>query len=154
MTQHRHTQPARLGASPRQSLPYRPRAQRGLGLATALFVITVMALLAVLITQLVRSNARSIEEELNLVRAFFAAQSGVEYGLNRAFPPDGSASQCPAVTNTTADFTPPAITAPGLTQCTMDVECATLVVDTKKYYTLTSTGTCGQVSRTVQVRAQ
>jgi MSHA biogenesis protein MshP len=128
--------------------------QRGLGLATALFVITVMALLAVLITQLVRSGAQSTAEQLNLVRAFFAAQSGVEYGLNRAWPPDAAPGACPAVHNDSLTFPVVQLTVDGLAQCTMEVTCATLIVDSKTYYTITSTGTCGEVSRTVQVRAQ
>lgn len=129
------------------------RKQQGLGLATALFVITVMALLAVLITQLVRSNAESVGEELNLVRAYFAAQSGVEYGLNRAFPPDGGASSCPATTGTVT-LTPLAFTQDGLVECSADITCDTLRVTGKNYYTLTVTGSCGGVSRTLQVRAR
>lgn len=127
--------------------------QRGLGLATALFVITVMALLAVLITQLVRSNADAVGEELNLMRSYFAAQSGLEYGLNRAFPPNGDASECPAATGTTT-LGPLDFTADGLSLCTAEIECATLKVTGKDYYTLTVTGSCGGVSRTLQVRAR
>lgn len=127
--------------------------QRGLGLATALFVITVMALLAVLITQLVRSNADAISEELNLMRAYFAAQSGVEYGLNQAFPPDGGASSCPAASGTTT-LGPLDFSEDGLSMCTAEIECATLKVTGKNYYTLTVTGSCGGVSRTLQVRAR
>lgn len=130
------------------------KSQQGLGLATALFVITVMALLAVLINQLVFNNAQSTAEEINLIRAFYAAESGVQYGLNQAFPPDGSATACPVVTNTSAAFTPPTIDADGLNQCTMEVSCATLVVSSATYYTVTGKGTCGDVSRTIQVRAQ
>lgn len=127
--------------------------QRGIGLVTALFVITVMALLAVLITRLVKSNAQSTYEEVNLLRSFYAAQSGVEYGLNRAFPPDGTASLCPAVTGMTTSFVPSELAVDGLNQCTMEIQCATLIVDSEKYYTITGQGTCGDVSRTLQVRA-
>lgn len=129
------------------------RRQQGLGLASALFVITVMALLAVLITQLVRSNAEAIGEELNLMRSYFAAQSGIEYGLNQAFPPDGSASACPATTGTTT-LTPLDFTEPGLSVCSAEIECGTVRVTGKNYYTLTVTGSCGGVSRTLQVRAR
>lgn len=132
-----------------------PSLQRGLGLATALFVITAMALLAVLINQLVRSGAQSTEEELNLVRAFFAAQSGVEYGLNRAFPPDDSDTACPTVHDTSVDFAEIELgdDGEGLAQCSMEVSCHTLIVEGDPYYTITSKGACGEVSRTVQVRA-
>ena len=124
------------------------RRQSGLSLATALFVITVMALLAVLITQLIRNNAETTQEEIQLIRAFYAAQSGVQYGLNRAFPPNGDMTACPAT------FTPPTITADGLNQCVVQVQCDVLTVSGDPYYTITSQGTCGGVSRTVQVRAQ
>jgi MSHA biogenesis protein MshP len=130
------------------------QSQQGLGLATALFVITVMALVAVLITQLVKSNAQGTAEEVMLVRAFYAAQAGVQYGLNKALPPNGTASLCPAAAGTQT-FTPVAMTVEGLQQCTAIVECATLpVTNAKPVYTLTSRGTCGAVSRTIQVRAQ
>ena len=129
------------------------RGQRGLGIATALFVITVMALLAVLITQLVRTSAQATAEEINLMRSFFAAQTGVEYGLNRAYPPSGSTS-CPVVTNTSVVFPTVTIPSDGLAQCRMSVKCDVLIVSGNTYHTITSTGTCGDVSRTVQVRAQ
>lgn len=137
-----------------QPLSALPKMQRGLGLATAIFVITVMALLAVLITQLIRSNAEATQTEINLLRSYFAAQSGVEYGLNRAYPPDGTVGLCPAVTNSATTFVPATITANGLNQCSMEIECAALIVSDATYYTITSKGTCGDVSRTVQIRAQ
>jgi MSHA biogenesis protein MshP len=122
--------------------------QRGLGLATALFVITVMALLASLIFQLIRSNTQSTQEQIQLVRAFYAAESGVQFGLNKVFPPGPPAAVCaagPTTYNLAVD---------GLNQCTAAVVCSSVTVDSIDYYTITSTGTCGDVSRTIQVRAQ
>jgi MSHA biogenesis protein MshP len=125
-----------------------------MGLATALFVITIMGLLAVLILQLVRNNAETTQEEIKLIRAFYAAQTGAEYGLNRAFPPDGSPSACPAVNNTASTFPLATLDVDGLYRCSFAVECSTLIVDSANYYTIRSTGTCDDVSRTVQVRAR
>jgi MSHA biogenesis protein MshP len=124
--------------------------QAGLGLATALFVITVMALLAAMIFQLVRGNAETTGEEVLLIRSFYAAQSGVQFGLTKVFPPDtGGVSSC------LAPYPQFELEADGLEACTADVSCAALpVVGSGTYYTITSTGTCGEVSRTVQVRAQ
>jgi MSHA biogenesis protein MshP len=131
------------------------RRQCGVGLATALFVITIMALLAVLIVQLVRMNAQTTEEEILLLRAFYAAQSGVEYGLNHAFPPDGTPTACPtASAPMPMTFPLETIDVAGLDRCTFDVSCSALTVDSTSYYTIRSTGTCQDVSRTVQVRAQ
>lgn len=123
--------------------------QRGLGLATALFVITVMALLAVVIFQLVGNNAQTTEEEILLARALNAAEAGVQFGLNEVFPPNPmEASSCAASTPYT--FTNGA----GLRQCTATVLCSSVTVNAQTVYTVESTGTCGAVSRTVQVRAR
>ncbi|MDC0598557.1 hypothetical protein OAP18_01745 [Gammaproteobacteria bacterium] len=129
------------------------KKQHGLGLATAIFVITVMAFLAVVINQLVQNNAETTEEEIQLIRSFYAAESGVQLGLNALFPPPASGvpSSCPASTSFMAPFT-----VNGLNTCTVVLECSgdTKSVGGVNYYTLTSTGTCGDVSRTIQVRAQ
>lgn len=121
------------------------RGQRGLSLATALFVITVMALLAVMIFQLVRSNAETTGEEVLLIRAFYAAESGVQFGLNAVFPPAAGARSCPAT------FT---LEEEGLVGCEAVVTCTSVNAEGTDYHTITSTGTCGEVSRTIQVRAK
>jgi MSHA biogenesis protein MshP len=121
------------------------RRQRGLSLATALFVITVMALLAVMIFQLVRSNAETTGEEVRLTRAFYAAESGVQFGLNAVFPPAAGARSCPATFTLEAD---------GLAGCEAEVSCTSVTVDGSDYHTITSKGICGEVSRTIQVRAK
>ncbi len=125
-----------------------PAAQAGLSLATAIFVITVMALLAALIFQLVRNNAETTQEEILLVRAFYAAESGVQLELNKIFPPDGAPNVCAAGPNAYA------FEDEGLNACAAETFCTPLVVDGDTYYTVRSTGTCGDVSRTIQVRAQ
>ena len=122
--------------------------QRGLGIATALFVITVMALLAVMIFQLIRNNAETTGEEILLNRAFYAAETGVQFGLNALFPPDGGGGMCAPTPDTYE------LEAPGLEACEAEVSCTAVDVDDVDYYTVTSKGTCGEVSRTIQVRAQ
>ena len=124
--------------------------QAGLSIATALFVITAMALLAAMIFQLIRSNADTTGEEVLLIRSFYAAQSGIQFGLTEAFPPDGGGTSCTALTT----YPQYEMDAEGLQACTADVTCAPLAVNNTTYYTITSTGTCGAVSRTVQVRAK
>jgi MSHA biogenesis protein MshP len=126
--------------------PYPPFRQRGLSLATALFVITVMALLAVMIFQLIRSNAETTQEAILLSRSLNAAETGVQFGLNTVFPPDGVGAACGTESYDLEED--------GLNACTAEVVCTSVDVDSVDYYTVTSTGTCGDVSRTVQVRAQ
>ncbi len=125
------------------------RRQKGLGLATAIFVITVMAVLATLIAQLVTNNAETTQEEIELIRAFYSAESGIQFGLNRLFPPDGvTPSACPAGP---VNYD---LTEGGFSRCEADVFCESVTVSAVDYYTITSTGTCGEVNRTIQVRAQ
>lgn len=134
-----------------------PGTQRGLGLATALFVITVMALLAALIFQFIRNNAETTEEEISLVRAFYAAESGIQYGLIRVFPPNGAGTTCtaPLGDNFAPAPIPFGVSGEGLASCSItELGCQALEVSGETYYTLTSTGTCNGVSRTIQVRAK
>jgi len=131
--------------------------QGGLGLPAALFVITILAVLAVSINSLVSQNDAAFEEEVLLTRAFFAAESGVSFGLNALFPPEefpvytsgagAVAGGCPAVINTYA------FDVQGLGSCSVAVSCAAdATVSGVDYYTIASEGTCADVSRTVQVR--
>lgn len=125
------------------------RWESGLGLATAIFVITVMAVLATLIAQLVANNAETTQEEIELIRAFYSAESGIQFGLNRLFPPDGvTPGVCPAGP---VNYD---LTEGGFSRCEADVFCESVTVSAVDYYTITSTGTCGEVNRTIQVRAQ
>ena len=134
------------------------QSQRGLGLPVAIFIITVMAFLAVAVNRIVQSNAFATGEAIGLTRAFYAAQSGLEFGLNDVFPPDGIASDLSASRCAALNY--PAFDVPGLNNCTAAITCSALDVDAdgdgadESYYTIRSTGTCGGVSRVLQVRAQ
>jgi MSHA biogenesis protein MshP len=129
-----------------------PAWQKGIGLPAAVFVITLMAAIAVAINALVSQNAQTFEEELRLTRAFYAAETGAAFGMNILFPPQDfpsytTAAACPAVERE-YEFT-----VDGLTACSVAFACVEDAdVDGARYYTITSTGTCGEVSRTVQVR--
>ncbi len=131
--------------------------QKGIGIPAALFVITLMAILAVGINLLVSENADTFEEEIRLTRAFYAAESGAGFGMNALFPPDEFPRYQREATNTAVCAAGPRtynFIVEGLNQCSASVSCALdTTVDDVEYYTITSTGTCGDVSRTVQVRS-
>ena len=55
--------------------------QAGIGLPAAIFVITIMAVIAIGINQLISQNAQTFEEEINLIRAFYAAESGAGFAM-------------------------------------------------------------------------
>lgn len=129
------------------------KKQAGLGLATALFVITILGLIAVFMSQLMTSNVASFTEEMELVQSFYAAESGAQLAMNNIyFPLTVSSAQCPA--STTFSFTEGA-----LNTCSAEVACEQIGVDVdgdgsdEAFYTITSAGTCGLVTRTIQVRA-
>lgn len=128
--------------------------QEGLGLPAAIFIIVIMALISVAINLLVQQNAQSFEEEINLTRAFYAAESGAGFAMNRIFPPEEYSSytngNCPNTVADTYDFN-----QDGLNQCSAAVTCDSFIIPPitgTTYATITSTGTCGDVERTVQVR--
>lgn len=125
--------------------------QQGIGLPAAIFVITLMTLIAVAINQLVNQNAQTFVEEINLTRAFYAAESGAGFAMNTIFPPEeysayGTTAECaagPRVYNFIVD---------GLSQCSASVTCTPIVISGTTYATIESEGSCGDVVRAIQVR--
>jgi MSHA biogenesis protein MshP len=130
-----------------------PHAQRGIGIPAALFVITLLAIIAVAINALLAQNANTYEEEINLTRAFYAAESGAGFAMNSIFPPEefpqySGTAECAAGPR---EYT---FTIPGLNECTATVSCSVdATVANVEYYTIVSEGSCDGVTRTVQVRS-
>lgn len=127
-------------------------SQKGIGLPAAIFIITVMALIAAAVNQLVSQNAQTYEEAVDLTRAFYAAESGAGFGMNTIFPPEAY----PLYSNTDKCPTVPTIytfTVDGLNQCRAEVTCTEIsITGGDDYATIESKGICGDVERTVQVR--
>ena len=129
-----------------------PARQQGIGLPAAIFVITLMATIAVAVNLLLSQNADTLEEEVRLTRAFYAADSGAGFAMHLMFPPQDfpnydTVAVCPTIARS-YEFT-----MEGLGACSVEIDCVTdATVDSVNYYTIASTGTCGDISRTVQVR--
>ncbi len=132
--------------------------QRGLGLPAALFLIVILGLLVVAITELERTTAEGVSIGVQSARAYYAAESGAQAALvsllpiNAADPSDpADPSACPVL----ADIN---FATPGLGGCSAARECFRDEVDGESYFTLRSTGTCGSGSeaavRVVEVRAK
>ncbi len=128
------------------------RNQQGIGLPAAIFIVTLMVIIAAAINLLIEQNAQTAAEEINLTRAFFAAESGAGFAMNTIYPPEeyptySLTAECaagPRVYNFTA--------SEGLASCSVSVVCDQITISGTSYATIESTGTCGDVSRTVQVR--
>lgn len=131
--------------------------QRGVGLPAAIFVITLMVSISVAIQLLVSQNAEQFEEEVQLTRAFYAAESGASFAMNALFPPAefplyNVTAICPENAGSPRVYE---FEADGLRNCSAEVSCVTdATVDGVDYYTITSEGICDDVSRTVQVRTR
>jgi MSHA biogenesis protein MshP len=121
----------------------------GLGLVSAIFLILVVGVLVVAIARMVRTSGDAFAQDVISHRAFLAAESGAQLGLNRVFAPAGAGS----CTSWTFD-----LDGAGLPSCAASVSCTSDVVAAATYYTLTSAGRCdvgGFVAeRRVLVRAQ
>lgn len=125
--------------------------QVGISLPGAIFVITLLALLAVAINALVGQNSRTYEEEINLTRAFYAAESGAGFAMNTLYPPE----EFPAYATTAECAAGPRVysfTVPGLNSCTASVTCSEVTIGGTNYATIESEGSCGDLERTIQVR--
>jgi len=123
--------------------------QSGIGLPAAIFVITLMAVIAVAVNQLLSQNAQTFEEELNLTRAFYAAESGIGFTMNTIFPPEEYSGYPGGVCEATERVYN--FTVAGLNQCSATVSCTDVTASGKTYATILSTGVCGDVARTLRV---
>lgn len=140
-----------------------PSRQRGSALMIALFVITIVALLAAAMSRFLVDSGEKSTVEVRSVRALTAAQSALETGLYQVYPNGKWSKQaCPSQT-----ITFPA-TVSGLSQCSVVLTCTEL---TSSYGSQTLNGvrlkavaTCGDadlnssspdfaVSRTMTVEA-
>ncbi len=108
-----------------------------MSLVAALFALVFIALIGSAMVQISMGSHVSATDETLSTRAFYAAESGAQYGLNRLFPLDGSAGSCSGSVNLS-------FTTDGLLGCNATVECADAGdYEGYRHYNLTSTGRCG-----------
>lgn len=125
------------------------KSQQGIGLAAAIFVITLMGVMALGINLIVTRNSESFVEEASLTRAFYAAESGAGFAMNAIYPPEEYPTYGGSNCASSETYT---FTVDGLVNCIAVVECSNKTYSGVNYMTIESTGTCNDVSRTIQVR--
>ncbi|MCG8672036.1 MAG: hypothetical protein MI867_21710 [Pseudomonadales bacterium] len=121
----------------RKSAPSTPARMTGLGLPLAIFIITVMAFIAVAINELSEAGAKSAGVNALSMRAFYAAESGANVILAAA---SGGA---PCSVATTLNLTTGNFIA-GLSQCSATVTCT----PAGTLYLINSRGVCGNAPDT------
>lgn len=132
------------------------RLQQGSALVIAVFIIVVMLLLVGALSKLLMTSNESVSYEVLGTRAFFAAQSGMEYGVKRLYP-FGAVNSIDSVA-ACSNMTPlnlPDFDSSGLQACQASVYCQSATSDGAYYFLLSSTGSCDggeiQTSRTIEM---
>src|SRR5690242_17849181 len=117
-------------------MKHRRRSEQGFSLIAAIFVIVVLAALGIYAMRVGTTEQQTAAFDLSIARAQAAADSGIEYGANRAL----KAASCPATTTL-------APTAAGMSGFTITVTCVVLTHNVAgtlyPAYTLTSTARRG-----------
>lgn len=129
--------------------------QRGLGLVTVIFMITVGALLAAGMASMMALGQRSVVQGFQSTRAMQAAESGVQLELSKLIHPQVNGG-CAATNSATTTYN---FTVAGIRGCTASVTCTVTPIDSVDYTTITSVGRCGgntdtldSASRQIRVR--
>lgn len=93
--------------------------QKGSALTVAVFIIVVMALLVAGLLALLNRQSGTLVYEVLGSRAYLAAQSGIQAGLVRLYPLNGSLGSCSLLSSGDQ-----ALAAPGLAGCHYRLSCA------------------------------
>jgi MSHA biogenesis protein MshP len=125
-----------------------PDKQRGIGLIAALFLIVVVASLAVGVASLVRTGSAGYAQDVLGYKAFLAAESGAQLALNRLYAPVGAGSCANRVF---------ALDSVGLNGCSAATTCSSVTVAGAQQYDVGSAGRCATAAdaaeRRIVVRA-
>jgi MSHA biogenesis protein MshP len=132
--------------------------QRGFLIPLALFIVVVMALLALALTRMSTQTGLASAQELLSLQAFYAGESGAQQGMNQLYPPAGPNlranvnARCDGVVRTLAFA---GVT--GLSGCSAAVSCncvSCTPAAATSFYTITSVGSCnaGTLSATRTIR--
>ena len=126
--------------------------QKGIGLPATVFLIVILALIIVAMSELTEHSSLGYGQDYESMRTFYAAESGAQIALNRLFV---GAQACSA-TKVDLDFDS-INDNPGLNNCVATLSCTQDSVAGIEYYTFLSEATCGTgfelSQRTIQVRA-
>jgi len=106
----------------------RPLKQQGVSIVTAIFLITALALLATAAIQLLATGQQSLSQEITSVKAYFAGQTGLQWGMYQAVYTTPANTQTITLSNN------------GLSNTTVKVTFSSSTIDSNTYYQMTSIG--------------
>jgi len=110
-----------------QDIPNAHR-QRGVSIVAALFLITALALLATAAVQIVTTGQQSISQEITSVKAYFAGQTGLQWGMYQAVYTNPGSTHTLTLSNG------------GLSSTTVDVDFSSSTIDSNTFYLIDANG--------------
>ena len=119
--------------------------QAGIGLPVAIFIITIMSLIAAAVNQMGETSSQSYVQNLLSSRAFYAAESGAQLRTQSVL----GTSPCSCGADVTYNFT-----VTGLNLCSAATVCTQFVANSETFCTIESIGRCDNANaqRAVEVR--
>ena len=104
------------------------KKQQGASIVIAIFLITGLALLATAAVQMVSTGQQSISQEITSVKAYFAGQSGLQWGMYQAIYATPTATNSITFSNS------------GLSNTTATITFSNNTIDGNTYYQISSNG--------------
>ncbi|GLS82352.1 MSHA biogenesis protein MshP [Paraferrimonas haliotis] len=141
-----------------------PKSQRGASLILAIFIITVMAVLAAALLRVNQDSAEALTLEVWGARALASANSGADRALSQLFPISGAVPVCANVSTSWNLDTD--VGSVGFNGCSVTIGCSQLSQSPQQEFRIQSTavcesgncngdaGSCLRVSRSVEVGAR
>lgn len=126
------------------------KAQRGLGLVTVIFMITVGALLSAGMASMMMLGQKQTVQSFQSARALQAAESGVQLELSKLIHPQVSGG-CAATHDEDWTYN---FTAAGIRGCSATTNCKVTPIDGVDYTTITSTGRCGGNAASIETASR
>jgi MSHA biogenesis protein MshP len=119
--------------------------QAGLSLPVALFIITIMSIIAVAVNRMNEASSQSYSQNILSSRSFYAAESGVQLRAHTVL------STTPCNCGTDVDFS---FSVVGLNSCNASTSCDQFVANGDTFCTIASIGSCdnSNAQRTIEVR--
>jgi len=125
-------------------MPTSIKQQQGSMLVIALFIIVVISLLAATLSRILSSTADSVANEVYSAKAYYAAESGMEYGIYQVIRNNQTCVNFPSITTISdaSDVKFNVSDEVGLENCSVAVTCQNIPVNNTSQFYLISTGTC------------
>lgn len=119
--------------------------QSGLSLPVALFIITIMSIIAVAVNRMNEASSQSYSQNILSSRSFYAAESGAQLRAHTVL------STTPCSCGADVDF---AFSVVGLNSCNASTSCDQFSANGDTFCTITSIGSCdnSNAQRTIEVR--